>query len=152
MQITWQCYARSIRLQQRRHPCTECLAAGYVLPPLSRRNLVPHKLLFADPVPWSESLRKNGADDVLCLPFSVSPLRLIEAARSMSLADATLSSSFRFEPSSVKETMVSITSCRRVKAAEIHVVPRRWRHIQYSCRRTSYNIMWTLLSTMTSRP
>ncbi|TBU33303.1 hypothetical protein BD311DRAFT_652077 [Dichomitus squalens] len=84
-----------------------CLVTGYVFPPLSTRNLISPKVLSTEPVPWSEALRKNGADDVLCLPFSVTPFKLIEAARSMSLADATISNSFRFEPSSVEETMMA---------------------------------------------
>ncbi|EJF64933.1 hypothetical protein DICSQDRAFT_159896 [Dichomitus squalens LYAD-421 SS1] len=86
---------------------TVCTVPGYVFPPLSTRNLISPKVQSTEPVPWSEALRKDGADDVLCLPFSVTPLKLIEAARSMSLADATISNSFRFEPSSVEETMIA---------------------------------------------
>lgn len=60
-------------------------------------------------IPWSDDLRKHDGEDVLCLPFSLSPFKLPEAARSMSLSDATISQSFRFDPSSLETSTVSQT-------------------------------------------
>uniref|UniRef100_A0A5K1JSD7 43kDa secreted glycoprotein (Immunodominant antigen Gp43) n=1 Tax=Ganoderma boninense TaxID=34458 RepID=A0A5K1JSD7_9APHY len=81
---------------------------GYIYPPLSVKNLIPPAaILDVDPVPWSEELRKNGAEDVLCLPFSLTPFPLIEAVRSISLADANISNVLRFEPSSVESSMMA---------------------------------------------
>ncbi|KAM5535917.1 hypothetical protein V8D89_010357 [Ganoderma adspersum] len=86
---------------------THSTMPGYVYPPLSVKNLMPPSMLGVDPVPWSEELRKNSGEDVLCLPFSLTPFSLIEAVRSMSLADANISKVLRFEPSSVESSMMA---------------------------------------------
>lgn len=70
---------------------------------------MPPTLFGVEPVSWSEELRKNSGQDVLCLPFSVTPFPLMEGIRSISPADANISNVLRFEPSSVKCTMVSST-------------------------------------------
>ncbi|KAI1796835.1 hypothetical protein LXA43DRAFT_984722 [Ganoderma leucocontextum] len=86
---------------------THSTMPGYIFPPLSVKNLVPPHMLGVDPVPWSEELRKNSGEDVLCLPFSVTPFPLIEAVRSISLADSNIGNVLRFEPSSVENSMMA---------------------------------------------
>ena len=51
-------------------------------------------------------MRRHNGDEVQCPPFTVSPFRLIEAARSLPLADANIFI-IRYEPSSIRDSMVS---------------------------------------------
>ena len=80
--------------------------SGYIHHPLSSISFFVPEFLEAQPVPWAEDLRKHDGEDVLCLPFSLSPFKISEAVRSMSLTEATVSKVFRFDPSTVEETMV----------------------------------------------
>ena len=119
--------------------CLNVLMAGYIFPPLSVKNMIPLNVLGVEPVSWSEELRKNGGEDVLCLPFSFSPFHLIEAVRSISLADANIGKVLRFEPSSLKNLMVC--SVQRSKMNEaLNGLSPRWRHTLSSCQYTSPNL------------
>ncbi|KAI0359839.1 hypothetical protein OH77DRAFT_1419173 [Trametes cingulata] len=80
---------------------------GFVYTPLSNLSFVSPRLLEAPTVPWSEDLRKHDGEDVLCLPFSLSPFKLPDAARSLSMAESSIANVLRFEPSSLKETMLA---------------------------------------------
>ncbi|OJT11442.1 hypothetical protein TRAPUB_11994 [Trametes pubescens] len=80
---------------------------GFTYKPLSSLSFMTPTLMEATTVPWSNDLRKNGEDQVLCLPFAHTPFHLSEAMRSLSTADATVADVLRFEPSSVKETMMA---------------------------------------------
>ncbi len=88
-------------------PTARICSAGLTYKPLSSLSFMTPTLMEATTVPWSNDLRKNGEDQVLCLPFAHTPFHLSEAMRSLSTADATVADVLRFEPSSVKETMVS---------------------------------------------
>ncbi|KAI0707337.1 hypothetical protein C8Q76DRAFT_628908 [Earliella scabrosa] len=84
------------------------MLTGFVYEPLSTFNLLLGRdIRESSTVPWTEQLRKHDGDDVLCLPFSLSPFKLPEAARSLSLSGATVSHSFRFDPSSIHTTMLA---------------------------------------------
>ncbi|EIW57579.1 uncharacterized protein TRAVEDRAFT_29627 [Trametes versicolor FP-101664 SS1] len=80
---------------------------GFTYRPLSSLSFMTPELLEANTVPWSDDLRKNGEDQVLCPPFAHTPFHLSEAMRTLSTADATVADVLRFEPSSVKETMMA---------------------------------------------
>ncbi|KAI8980204.1 hypothetical protein BD414DRAFT_516640 [Trametes punicea] len=79
----------------------------FVHTPLSALSLVTPRLLNTGAVPWSEAMRRHEGQEVLCLPFSITPFHLPEAARSLSMADANIAGVLRFEPSSVRETMMA---------------------------------------------
>ncbi|RDX57285.1 hypothetical protein OH76DRAFT_1467772 [Lentinus brumalis] len=79
---------------------------GFVYPPLSEQCFQTTQLLRTEPAPWSEDMRQHHGDEVLCLPFTMSPFRLTEACRGLSMADAMLDL-LRFEPSSLRETMMA---------------------------------------------
>ncbi|KAI0649091.1 hypothetical protein C8Q79DRAFT_998966 [Trametes meyenii] len=80
---------------------------GFVYVPLSSMSLMTPQLIDTPAVPWSEELRRHDGDDILCLPYSLTPFRLPDVARSLSMADANVSNILRFEPSTVKETMMA---------------------------------------------
>ncbi|KAI9061292.1 hypothetical protein FKP32DRAFT_1631332 [Trametes sanguinea] len=83
---------------------------GFLYSPLSSLSFMTPTALDVDStpaVPWSESLRRHDGHDVLCLPYSLTPLHLVDAARSLSMADANITNTFRFEPASVKHTMLA---------------------------------------------
>ncbi|KAI0671762.1 hypothetical protein C8Q78DRAFT_1069353 [Trametes maxima] len=79
----------------------------FVYVPLSSMSLMTPQLIDAQAVPWSEELRRYDGDNVLCLPYSLTPFRLPDVARSLSMTDANVSNLLRFEPSTVKETMMA---------------------------------------------
>lgn len=112
------------------------MLTGFVYEPLSTFNLLLGRdIRESSTVPWTEQLRKHDGDDVLCLPFSLSPFKLPEAARSLSLSGATVSHSFRFDPSSIHTTMVSLSySCEVV--AKVRMTIRSWRRTPSSCLST----------------
>ncbi|OSD06597.1 hypothetical protein PYCCODRAFT_949919 [Trametes coccinea BRFM310] len=83
---------------------------GFLYSPLSRLSFMTPSALDPDAtpaVPWSESLRRHDGHDVLCLPYSLTPLHLSDAVSSLSMADANISKTLRFEPGSVKQTMIA---------------------------------------------
>ncbi|KAI0367785.1 hypothetical protein BV20DRAFT_1023823 [Pilatotrama ljubarskyi] len=80
---------------------------GFAYGPLSNFSFMNPRLLDAETVRWSEDLRKHEGEDVICVPFSLSPFKLPDAARSLSMADASVADVLRFEPSSVKETVLA---------------------------------------------
>ncbi|KAI0750137.1 hypothetical protein C8Q80DRAFT_674545 [Daedaleopsis nitida] len=88
-------------------PITHSVLPGFVFDPLSRLNFVTPELVKLECLPWSEDMRQQEGDDVACLPFSLSPFKLDDAARSSSLSDANISSSFRFDPGSVQASMLA---------------------------------------------
>ncbi|KAI0635954.1 hypothetical protein C8Q77DRAFT_1216470 [Trametes polyzona] len=79
----------------------------YVFEPLSDLSFMTPELLAAEVVPWSEDLRKHDGEDVLCVPYELTPLRIPEALRSLPMADGSISSLLRFEPPSVKEEFIA---------------------------------------------
>ncbi|RPD60091.1 hypothetical protein L226DRAFT_535029 [Lentinus tigrinus ALCF2SS1-7] len=80
---------------------------GFCYRPLSEYCLATTDLLEAKPVEWSEDMRNQDGDNVLCLPFTLSPFQLAESARHLSMADANVSDIIRFEPSSLREIMMA---------------------------------------------
>ncbi|KAH9849718.1 hypothetical protein C2E23DRAFT_838142 [Lenzites betulinus] len=82
---------------------------GFLYKPLSSMNLIPPSFFdaHAKPVQWSEDLRKSESEDVLCLPFNMDPFRVPEAIRALPEAHTKVADVLRFEPSSVKDTMIA---------------------------------------------
>ena len=56
---------------------------------------------------WSNSLRNQLGSEVECLPFTVTPFALEEAARELSYQRATVDEDFRIDPTSIKTRFVS---------------------------------------------
>ena len=78
---------------------------------MSAASLTTTDLLRTQPAQWSEDMRRHNGDDVVCLPFTLSPFRVVEAVRSLSLADTNLNI-VRIIPSSVREISVSyVVAC-----------------------------------------
>ncbi|KAI0331888.1 hypothetical protein GY45DRAFT_1401537 [Cubamyces sp. BRFM 1775] len=96
-------HTKETALVQFGHSCVP----RFVFPPLSTLNLKSPNLLNVDAVPWSEDLRKHDGDDVLCLPYSVTPFQLPNLARSLSLSKSNIAKVLRLEPSSLKENMLA---------------------------------------------
>ncbi|CDO78182.1 hypothetical protein BN946_scf184797.g8 [Trametes cinnabarina] len=83
---------------------------GFVYSPLSNLSFMTPMALNADKlmaVPWSEDLRRHDGHDVLCLPFSVTPFHVPDVVRSLSMADANIANTLRFEPGSFKDTFLA---------------------------------------------
>ncbi|KAI0775188.1 hypothetical protein BD413DRAFT_471753 [Trametes elegans] len=77
---------------------------GFNFIPLSMLSLVTPELLKTETVPVSEETKQHDGNDVLCLPFSVTPFHLPDVARELPTSKATIADVLRFEPRSVKET------------------------------------------------
>lgn len=57
---------------------------------------------------FSDELRHQHGSDVLCLPYTQTPFPLLDAARSLSLRQATIAEDFRLDPLSLQEDFVSV--------------------------------------------
>lgn len=71
--------------------------------PLSR---IPLGGPSKEPVHFSEKFKFQHGTEVHCLPYTQTPFPLIEAARSLSSQAATISKDFRFDPQSLRATLV----------------------------------------------
>jgi hypothetical protein len=83
---------------------------GFVHDPLSRISFARHSLLpHLQMVPFSEELRNQYGGNVLCLPFTTSPLSLPAAALSLSREECTFGPDgmLRFNPASLNVPLVS---------------------------------------------
>ncbi|EGN99173.1 hypothetical protein SERLA73DRAFT_53875, partial [Serpula lacrymans var. lacrymans S7.3] len=58
-------------------------------------------------VPFSETLTRQSSDNVMCLPFTITPLSLPEQVRKLSFTQATVCDGFRFHPASVKPNLLA---------------------------------------------
>ncbi|KAH9922277.1 hypothetical protein B0H21DRAFT_175553 [Amylocystis lapponica] len=79
----------------------ESYMPGFAFDPLSRFAFSPGQADVPRFVPWSESLLHQHGSDIQCLPFTHSPFALVDAARSLSFQQATVSSKVRFDPPTV---------------------------------------------------
>ncbi|EPQ54081.1 hypothetical protein GLOTRDRAFT_139481 [Gloeophyllum trabeum ATCC 11539] len=80
---------------------------GFSTEPLARICLNDPKLYSLEPVPWSPELETQYGVKPLCLPFTLSPLGLLDAIRRLSYRDATIHDHFRFDPSSVRANLLA---------------------------------------------
>lgn len=62
--------------------------------------------MIAKAVPFSEDLRRQHDLDVMCMPYTISPLSLPEAARSLFRSRAKISDVATFEPDSLSFKLV----------------------------------------------
>lgn len=56
--------------------------------------------------PFSPDLAHQWGLDVMCLPYNVLPFDILDRARSLSYTDAVVSENMRFNPKSVKTSLV----------------------------------------------
>jgi len=80
---------------------------GFAFKLLSMISLGSDALYRHDPVPFSQELENQYGAGILCLPYTISPLSLLELIHSSSYNQATASESLRFLPTSVKPNLVS---------------------------------------------
>ncbi|EMD34074.1 hypothetical protein CERSUDRAFT_97999 [Gelatoporia subvermispora B] len=80
---------------------------GFSIEPLSRLSLNCDALIKHETVPWFDQLRVQNGEEIVCQPFTLSPLALQDAARSLSLKQAQISEGFRLDPSSVNFHMLA---------------------------------------------
>ncbi|OCH95396.1 hypothetical protein OBBRIDRAFT_788281 [Obba rivulosa] len=80
---------------------------GFSIEPLSRISLNCDALTNNDTVPWSDHLSVQNGEHIICQPFTVAPLALRDAARSLSLKQAQITEGFRLDPSSVDVQMLA---------------------------------------------
>ncbi|KAI0925761.1 hypothetical protein AcW1_008106 [Taiwanofungus camphoratus] len=80
---------------------------GFVFEPLSRISFNSPALNTRGHVRFSDDLLTQRGSDILCLPFTHTPFALVDAARSLSYQQATISERFRFDPSTVRANMLA---------------------------------------------
>ncbi|CAL1716729.1 unnamed protein product [Somion occarium] len=85
----------------------DSMMPGFVFDPLSRISLKSPSLQKYTTVPFSSELERQYEQDILCLPFTISPFSLPSLARSTSFKNAVISDDLRFDPTSVKEQMTA---------------------------------------------
>ncbi|KAI9061293.1 hypothetical protein FKP32DRAFT_1759707 [Trametes sanguinea] len=83
------------------------LMQGFIRPPLSALNFMDPKIDLNTEVPTTAPLRQYDGQDVLWLPYTLTPLHFLDMVRSLSMADAAIAKHMRFETGSVKETMLA---------------------------------------------
>ncbi|KAL6302372.1 hypothetical protein BKA93DRAFT_736922, partial [Sparassis latifolia] len=85
------------------------LTPGFVFEPLSSLSLAHPAYTQFNNVRFSEDLETQHGSDILCLPFTHTPFKLIDLARSLSYEEATTTEPkpLRFDPESVKERLIA---------------------------------------------
>ncbi|EGO24741.1 hypothetical protein SERLADRAFT_438355 [Serpula lacrymans var. lacrymans S7.9] len=80
---------------------------GYSLDLLGRLAFINKNMDPRQTVPFSETLTRQSSDNVMCLPFTITPLSLPEQVRKLSFTQATVCDGFRFHPASVKPNLLA---------------------------------------------
>ncbi|KZT22355.1 hypothetical protein NEOLEDRAFT_1138020 [Neolentinus lepideus HHB14362 ss-1] len=78
---------------------------GHSLEPISRICLNDPRLYELENVPWSSELETQYGLQPLCLPYTMSPLGLLDLLRTLPYRDGYVNETFRFEPRSVQANL-----------------------------------------------
>ncbi|KAI0077905.1 hypothetical protein K474DRAFT_1661142 [Panus rudis PR-1116 ss-1] len=81
--------------------------SGFLYEPLSRTSFRSSGLRRYSNVPWENSLQRQLDQDILCLPFQFTPFSLPSFAQLCSMKDAVITEGFRFDPNSIRTTMLA---------------------------------------------
>jgi len=80
---------------------------GFVHEPLSRLSLGSSAFKQGNGIRFSDDLRTQRGTEILCLPFTLTPFRIVDLLRSLPQQQASPHKSLRLYPSSLKESMLA---------------------------------------------